>query len=148
MSADGKRRPAATEAIESGRASGVCRRLAVVWAAVILLLALVPVSWIFGIAPADVWTLLGALGHYFEYVVLTVLVAVGWGEVVGRRRALVAAAAAGAVYGVLMEVVQLPLSYRQFDVRDMATDWAGVVTAVVLVSAACRVAAARSARSG
>jgi hypothetical protein len=145
MSAGGEGR---TGAVEHVRANAVCRRLAVVWAGVILVLALVPVSWVFGIAPVDVWTLLGALGHYFEYVVLTALVAVGWGEAVGRRRALAMAAAVGAVYGVLMEVVQLPLPYRQFDVRDMATDWAGVATAVVLVSAACRVAAARSARSG
>jgi hypothetical protein len=109
--------------------SGACRRLAVVWAAVMFALAVAPVEWVFGVAPVDV------------------LIAVGWRDVVGRRRALAAGAAAAAVYGVLMEIVQLPLPYRRFDVRDMATDWAGVATGVLLVSVACRVAAARSART-
>jgi VanZ family protein len=127
--------------------SVACRRLAAVWAVIMFALAIAPVAWVFGVAPVDVWTLLGALGHYFEYVILTVLIAVGWRDVVGRRRALAAGAAAAAVYGVLMEIVQLPLPYRRFDVRDMATDWAGVATGVLLVSVACRVAAARSART-
>jgi VanZ family protein len=124
--------------------SVACRRLAAVWAVIMFALAIAPVAWVFGVAPVDVWTLLGALGHYFEYVILTVLIAVGWRDVVGRRRALVAGAGAAAVYGVLMEIVQLPLWYRTFDVRDMAMDWARVATGVLLVSVACRVAAARS----
>ena len=91
----------------------------------------------------SVWTLLGALGHYFEFALLMGLVAVGWRDAIGRRRALAVGAAVSAVYGVVIEVVQLPLPYRHFDVRDMATDWAGVATAALLVSVASRAAAAR-----
>jgi VanZ family protein len=120
-----------------------CRRLAVGWAVAVFVLAVVPVSWVFGVAPVDVWTRLGALGHYFEFALLTGLVAVGWRDAIGRRRALAVGAAVSAVYGVVIEIVQLPLPYRHFDVRDMATDWAGVATAALLVSVASRAAAAR-----
>jgi len=120
-----------------------CRRLAAGWAVAVFVLAVVPVSWVFGVAPVDAWTLLGALGHYFEFALLTGLVAVGWRDAIGRRRALAVGAAVSAVYGVVIEIVQLPLPYRHFDVRDMATDWAGVATAALLVSVASRAAAAR-----
>jgi len=104
-----------------------------VWAVVILILSTVPVEWVFGVVPAQGWPWLASAGHFVEFGLFAVLVAVAGNGAHGWRRAVAVGALAGAVYGPLIEVIQLAFPWRSFEVRDMAADWVGVAVCVSLL---------------
>ena len=118
------------------------------WGVVVLLLSVAPVSWVFGAVPEAEWSWLAAAGHFIEFGLFAALVALSRNARSSWGAALLLGALAGAVYGALIEVVQLAVPWRGFDMRDMAADWAGVAACVLLLSLARRREAGRRARRG
>lgn len=130
------------------RAGWLRRRGWLLWMGVVLIMAVVPIAWLFRRAPSLNPGLTTTGGHVIAYAILTVLTA--WAASVRLRPvfSVLWGMVLAALYGPLMEVVQLPLPYRAFDVRDMAADWVGAAAGALVVSAAYRMAAARRAPRG
>ena len=124
-------------AVASGRKAAVMRFVVrrgwLAWAPVILVVSVVPVAWVFGAAPRSTWSLSGELGHFFEFGLFAVLVALSRERAVGLRPALLAGAAAAVAYGAAIELVQWPIPYRSGDPRDLAVDVLGVACACAVV---------------
>jgi hypothetical protein len=120
------------------------------WAAVVLVVSIVPVGWVFGFAEGEYWSWMAGMGHFAEFGILTALVAVAWSQSGARgwTQALMVGVAAGVGYGLLIEAVQYPLPYRSADLRDFALDVCGVATAALLVSWARRRRERRRVRRG
>jgi len=116
----------------------VARRGWMVWAPVILLVSVVPVSWVFGFTPHAGWSLSGNIGHVFEFGLFAVLVALARARAVPGSTGLLAGALAGVGYGVAIELIQWPIPYRSADPRDAALDVVGVTCALALLWAVRR----------
>jgi hypothetical protein len=116
----------------------VARRGWIVWAPVILLVSVVPVSWVFGFTPQAGWSLSGDMGHVFEFGLFAVLVALARARTVPGSTGLLAGALAGIGYGVAIELIQWPIPYRSADPRDVARDVVGVTCALALLWAVRR----------
>jgi VanZ like family len=111
----------------------LARRGWLAWAPVILFVSVVPVGWVFGFTPHATWSLSGALGHFFEFGLFAALVALARERAVAGSTGTVAGAAAGIGYGLAIELIQWPISYRSADPRDVAVDVAGVICALALL---------------
>jgi VanZ family protein len=96
------------------------------WAPVILVVSVVPVAWVFGATPRATWSLSGELGHFFEFGLFAVLVALSRERAAGFATSLATGAAAAIAYGVAIEFIQWPIPYRSGDPRDVAVDVLGV----------------------
>jgi glycopeptide antibiotics resistance protein len=108
------------------------------WGAIVLVASVVPVEWVFGFADSEDWSWMAGLGHFAEFGVFAALVALAWSRRHGWPEALLLGAAAGMGYGLLIEAVQFPLPYRSADLRDLALDVCGVLTAALLLNWARR----------
>jgi glycopeptide antibiotics resistance protein len=104
------------------------------WAAIVLVVSVVPVGWVFGFAESDDWSWMAGLAHFAEFGIFTALVAVAWSRRHGWTEGLLAGVAAGVGYGLFIEAVQSPLPYRSADLRDFALDVCGVATVALLLS--------------
>jgi len=117
--------------------AGLAGRLALVWAGVILVLAVVPTHEALESAVGERETLATRAGHFAAFAVLAFLVA-AWaageagaseartrGHAQPRWRAVVLAWAAATAYGGLIELLQAPLPYRSAQWSDLAIDAAG-----------------------
>jgi Na+/proline symporter len=128
----------------------IVRNGCALWAAIVLIVSVVPVGWVFGFAESDDWSWMAALGHFAEFGIFTALVAVAWSQ--SRRRGwtegLLVGVAAGVGYGLLIEAVQFPLPYRSADLRDFALDVCGVATVALLLTWARRRQERRRGRRG
>jgi hypothetical protein len=123
------------DASREGAALGdlVVRRGWLAWAPVILIVSVVPVGWIFGLTPHATWSISGELGHFFEFGLFSVLVALARERAVAGSAGLLVGAAAGAGYGLAIELIQWPIPYRSADPRDFAVDVVGVTCALALL---------------
>ncbi len=140
-------RGGATPATSPGR-RWLLRNAWAVWAAIVLAGSVVPVEWVFGFAPSDDWSWMSGLAHLLEFGIFAVLVALALEARGSGRGSLYAGVAAGVGYGLLIEAVQAPLSYRSADPRDVAFDVLGVAVAVGLLSWGRRCRGRRTARRG
>ena len=107
-----------------------------VWGAVILVVSVVPVAWVFGLAPESAWAQSGTVGHAFEFGLLAVLVTAATARARDDREpteGFLAGAVAGLAYGAAIELIQAPIPYRSADPRDFALDALGVVLALALL---------------
>jgi len=111
----------------------LARRGWLAWAPVILFVSVVPVGWIFGFTPRASWSLSGDLGHFFEFGLFAVLVALSRRRAVAGSTGLLVGAAAGIGYGLAIELMQWPIPYRSADPRDFAIDVVGVACALALL---------------
>lgn len=103
------------------------------WAPVILFVSVAPPAWIFGFTPHAAWSLSGELGHFFEFGLFAVLVALARERAGTGSTGLLVGAAAAIGYGLAIELIQWPISYRSADPRDFAVDVVGVVCALALL---------------
>jgi VanZ family protein len=102
------------------------------WGAAVLFISTAPAGWILGLAPHASWSLLSAFGHAFEFGLFVALLA-RWGPPwTGGRWGLVWAACVALAFGLAVELIQLPIPYRSFDLRDWAADAAGIAAALLL----------------
>jgi len=129
--------------------SWIRRRGWLAWGAVILVVSVVPVEWVFGLAPRESWSPLAALGHFTEFGLFAALVALAWAEAHGGRRpgrataagattdpataGLTMGALAAVSYGAAIELIQAPIPYRSADPLDFLTDVVGAAVALALV---------------
>jgi hypothetical protein len=139
----------------------LARRGWLVWGLVVLVVSVVPVGWVFGLAPEETWSLGGSVGHFFEFGLFAALVAIAWGRRgrardgrpagagdgtgVSLRRGLAAGALAAVAYGAAIEVVQVPIPYRNGDWRDLVVDVVGAAVGLGILVVARRRTAAPSA---
>lgn len=116
---------------------------AVVWALVVLAFGVIPTHETLQATVGAREDSVASAGHFVEYAVLAFVLAVaidGWRL---SLRALVGAALVAVALGWAIEVVQLSLSYRDFQVADGVVDMAGAAAGLALFSG---VAAWRAAR--
>lgn len=78
--------------------------------------------------------LAASLGHFVEYAVLAFALAVAFGGWRVDGRALALSAVTAVALGWAMELVQLPLPYRDFQASDGVVDMAGVAAGLLLFS--------------
>ncbi len=72
--------------------------------------------------------------HLVAFLVMTVLLARSLATVEGVERPVLTAALLTLGYSYLLEVLQAPLPWRYFDVRDMVADTVGVLLALPLAA--------------
>lgn len=113
--------------------AGLAGRLALAWAGVMLVFALVPTHAALSSTVGDQEHLATQVGHFAEFALLAWLLA-GWavGRSASARRAAVAAWAVAVAYGALLELLQMPLSYRSAQWTDLAIDAAGATLGALL----------------
>ena len=130
-------------------ASGRWRRYAwLVWLAVIFVFAVIPLAWLLHRQPSVGPSFVTTAGHVGEYAILAALAAWAFLLRTNAWRAVMGSVLVAAAYGPLMEVVQLPLPYRAFDVHDMVADWVGALASALAVSVVCWLAAKKRASRG
>ncbi len=103
------------------------------WAPVILFVSVVPPGWIFGFTPHATWSLSAELGHFFEFALFAVLVALARERAAPGSTGLMVGAAAAIGYGLAIELIQWPIPYRSADARDFAVDVFGVACALAVL---------------
>jgi VanZ family protein len=86
---------------------------------------------------------LTSLAHFSEYALLAFVVAAAFGGWPPARRSLLWAGVYAVGLGALIEVVQVPLPYRDGQLSDAAVNAAGVAFGLVVVSVAGRLRARR-----
>jgi VanZ family protein len=129
-------------------AGGRWRRCAwLVWLAVIFVFAVIPLAWLFHREPSLNPSFVTTAGHAGEYAVLAALAEWAFLLRTSAWRAALAGVLVAAIYGPLMEVVQLPLPYRALDVHDMVADWLGALAGALVVGAVCWLAAKKAERA-
>lgn len=112
-------------------------RLAWIWAGVVLAFAVVPTHEVLSSTVGDGETVMTQIGHFVEFAVLAWLVATWAGvRTASTWRAAVVAWIAAVAYGGLIEVLQVPLSYRSAQWSDLAIDAAGAAAGLVAFRAA------------
>ena len=117
----------------------IVRRGWLAWGVVILVVSVVPVGWVFGLTPRDAWSALGSAGHFFEFALFAVLVAVSRSRrASGSSSGYLAGALAATGFGLAIEIVQIPIPYRSADPRDFAADVTGVAVALGALALARR----------
>jgi VanZ family protein len=120
------------------RGSRPWRVAAVAWTAAIVVFGVLPTHDAVHALAAGHDNALTSVAHFSEYAVLAVLVAVAAGGWPPARRALFWAGAYAVSLGAVIEVVQVPLPYRDGQVSDVAVNAAGVAFGLVVVSLAGR----------
>jgi len=115
------------------------------WAAAILFFSVAPPGWILAAVPRSGWSLASTAGHIVEFGLFALLVwmALPAEDSVGRQ--VVASGAASVAFGLGIELIQLAIPYRSFDLRDWAADVGGTAAVLLVLSVRrCRRAAAPS----
>jgi VanZ family protein len=130
-----------TEAGTSPLRSAV-RRAWLLWGAAILFFSVAPPGWILGAVPRSGWSFASSAGHVFEFGLFALLfwLSLPAGHTAVRRAA--ESAVVSLAFGLAIELIQLPISYRSFDLLDWAADAAGIAAVLLVLSAS------RSLRAG
>lgn len=110
------------------------RLVAAGWALVIVVFGVVPTHEALEATVGTRENLVTSLGHFVEYAVLAFALAVAFGGWRVEARALALAGTLAAALGWAMEVVQLPLPYRDFQPGDGFVDMAGAATGLLVFS--------------
>jgi hypothetical protein len=107
------------------------------WAALVVVVSVVPAGWLLGAAPRQAWSALAAVAHLLEFLVLMALLL--WSVVGASGRSPAQQASAGAVVAraavaaaaiaLAVELLQWPLPYRSFDPLDLLADAGGIAVA-------------------
>ncbi len=116
---------------------------AALWALVIVVAGVLPTHPVLAATAGDSENLVASLGHFVEYAILAFVLAVavdGWRL---SLRAVVWSAVPAVALGWMIEVLQAPLPYRDFQLADGLVDAAGVVAGLAVFSVAARARAPR-----
>jgi VanZ family protein len=108
---------------------------AAAWALAIVVFGVIPTHEALAATVGNEESLVASLGHFAEYAVFAVLLAMALG---GRRiavRPFALAATLAVALGWGIELVQRPLPYRDFQVSDGIVDMAGVAAGLAAFSA-------------
>jgi hypothetical protein len=124
-----------------------------VWAGCVVVLSVVPPGWVLAPVPPHQWSAAAFAGHACEFLVFTLMLWAACGRaspqttVSARRvngvptkarpagRVVAGVSLAALAFGLLIEIIQLAIPYRSFDLRDWAADAGGIVLALGALSA-------------
>ncbi len=110
------------------------RVAAAVWTAGVIVFGVLPTHDAVHAVAAGHDDALTSAAHFAEYAVLAFVVTVALGGWPASRRALLWAGAYAIGLGALLEVVQVPLPYRDGQLSDVVVNAAGAALGLVLVS--------------
>jgi hypothetical protein len=121
-----------TGATAARRAVG---RAWLVWGVAILFFSVAPPGWILGAVPRSGWSFASSAGHVFEFGLFAFLVWLALPAQYSAVRRVAVSASVSLAFGLAIELIQLPISYRSFDLLDWAADAAGIAVVLALLSA-------------
>jgi VanZ family protein len=116
---------------------------AAAWALGIVVFGVIPTHQALAATVGREENLVASLGHFVEYAVFAFVLAVALGGWRAGVRSLGLAAAIAVGLGWSIELVQVPLPYRDFQVSDGVTDMAGVGAGLAVFSLIVLARAAR-----
>jgi len=116
----------------------VARQGWLVWALLIVLGGVLPLAQMFGWEESETLSLVSSATHAVEYVVMAILFAVAWRWRVPGSTGLLPAAALSMALGLIVELIQGLLSYRDFSIGDLAVNAAGIAVGLLLLVVARR----------
>jgi VanZ family protein len=122
------------------------RVAAIVWAALVVVLGVLPTQSTVQAVSGGRDDLTTSAGHFAAYIVLAFMLAVALDDWRISRRALLGAAALAVALGVAIELAQAPLPYRDCQLADALVDAAGAALGLVAFSVAARVRRPRERR--
>jgi VanZ family protein len=104
------------------------------WGVAIVFFSVAPPGWILGAVPRSGWSFASSAGHVFEFGLFALLVwlALPARQSVARRVAV--SAGVSLAFGLAIELIQLPIPYRSFDLLDWAADAAGIAVVLAVFS--------------
>jgi VanZ family protein len=109
-----------------------------VWALLIVLGGVLPLAQMFGWEESETLSLVSSATHAVEYAVMAILFAVAWRWRVPGSTGLLPAAALSMALGLVVELIQGLLSYRDFSIADLAVNAAGIAVGLLLLVVARR----------
>ena len=116
----------------------VARQGWLVGALLIVLGGVLPLAQMFGWEESDTLSLVSSATHAVEYAVMAILFAVAWRWRVPGSTGLLPAAALSMALGLIVELIQGLLSYRDFSIADLAVNAAGIAVGLLLLVVARR----------
>ena len=116
----------------------VARQGWLVWALLIVLGGVLPLAQKFGWEESETLSLVSSATHAVEYAVMAILFAVAWRWRVPGSTGLLPAAALSMALGLIVELIQGLLSYRDFSIADLAVNAAGIAVGLLLLVVARR----------
>lgn len=119
------------------------RIAALAWTAIVVAFGVLPTQRMTSAFALSLEALLTSTGHFVEYAILAFVLAVALDDWRSSPRALVGAGAAAVGLGVVIEFVQVPLPYRDFQLADALINGVGVGVGLALFSLAARTRARR-----
>ena len=119
------------------------RAAAIAWTLVVVVLGLLPTHDAVHAVAAGHDNALASLAHFGEYAILAFAVAVAFGGWSLPRRAFLWAGVYAIGLGALIELVQVPLPYRDGQLSDVVVNAAGAALGLALVSLTGRLRARR-----
>lgn len=134
MSLDESSGPLARESVGSASRRVAWRRAAVVWAVVIVVFGVLPTHATLHAVAGGEESMLASAGHFVEFAVFAVLVALAAGTDGSRAKTLTLAWGLAVVLGAAVEGVQAPLPYRDCQLTDLLVDGAGAALGLLLLS--------------
>jgi VanZ family protein len=109
------------------------RLAAAIWAAAIVVLGVVPIGpMVQAIGPPDPVT---TTGHFVAYAGLGFILVIALGDWRVSARLLALALALAVALGVVVELIQGPIPYRDASLLDLAVDVAGAAVGLAVFSA-------------
>jgi VanZ family protein len=114
------------------------RVAAIAWTVVVVVFGVLPTHGTVHAVAGGHDNALASLAHFGEYAILACVTAVALGGWPLPRRALLWAGVYAVGLGALIELVQVPLPYRDGQLSDVMVNAAGAVLGVALVSLAGR----------
>lgn len=119
------------------------RIAAVTWTAIVVAFGLLPTQGAIHVIAAGRDALLTSAGHFLEYAILAFLLAVALDDWRVGYRALVGAGAMATCLGLLIELAQAVLPYRDCQLTDAGVNVAGAGVGLAVFSLAARSRARR-----
>ena len=110
------------------------RFAAIAWTVVVVVFGLLPTHGVVHAVAAGHDSALAALAHFGEYAILAFVVTVALGGWPPSRCALLWAGVYAIGLGALIELVQIPLPYRDGQLSDVVVNAAGAALGLALVS--------------
>ena len=97
--------------------------------------AALPIGAMLDLEESDAWSLASSLMHAGEFALFAMLVASAWRYRVPSSTGLIPAVVLGLLYGLVIELIQAPLPWRDFSWLDFAFDAAGIALGCLLLTA-------------
>lgn len=103
-------------------------------AVLIIVGAVLPIGAMLDLEESDAWSLASSLVHAGEFALFAMLVAIAWHQRVPSSTGLIPAIVLSLGFGLVIELLQGPIPWRDFSWLDFAFDAAGIALGCLLVT--------------